>query len=355
MEDTILTGDLLFPHGTERATIHISDGRIESVDLGEISREKDAISGLIVPGLIDMHTHVGDHGARGHLPADLKEVVFPGGIKHGYLEGSSAEDRVASIRSSLKELSPGVSRILDFREGGIDGIQLLKRAIDPGMPEVHAFGRAGPDDDLDDLLEMASGIGMPSLAPDLEGIRKTCNDHNKPFAIHVSELFREDISPVLELEPDLVIHMVSGSKDDWSDLTAAGISVAVCSRANSAFSIDVPLYEMVSSGLSIGLGTDNAISTKQDMFREMEQAWLLLRHGGMEGSAAAEKVFSMASGKDIGDLSLIPKITSQTMWWESGWPRKGDRADMFVIQYNGRIDPFSKIVRFTGQKDIIWY
>ncbi len=358
MGTVILSGKLLFPDGVQEATIGVKDGIIDFVDIGSTSTsDDDTITGTIIPGLLDLHSHIGDHGARGYLPHSLEEVVFPGGSKEMFLEKASHQDMIGSIRSSLEEILPGVTRILDFREGGIEGIGLLEEATPPGSPIVYAFGRPKGEDDINELVNIASGIGIPCLVPGLEGIREICKRAKKPFSIHVSELFREDIGKVIELDPDLVIHMISGNKDDWGQLSERSIPVAVCPRANQAFGLDVPLKDMLDEGLLIGLGTDNALAVRQDMFREMESAWMLLRKGGSEGIEASVQVFDMAVGRTIGGSDLISMLPGFTPWWKTGWPRVGEPAHLSLIKGSTTDDHemiISDIVRFKGQNDVSW-
>ena len=101
MGTIILSGKILFPDGVQEATIGVKDGVIDFVDIGSTSTsDSDAIRGTIIPGLFDLHSHIGDHGARGYLPYSLEEVVFPGGSKDAFLEKTSHEHLVGSIRSS---------------------------------------------------------------------------------------------------------------------------------------------------------------------------------------------------------------------------------------------------------------
>jgi len=359
MGRTILTGDLILPDGHERCTIGVVDGRIEYVDIGETVRDGDGevVRGSIYPGLFDMHAHLGDHGARGHLPPSLEDTVLPGGLKHRFLENASGASLLSSIRASIRELSTGTTRVLDFREGGIEGVKVLRAASEDTGPRIHPLGRPEKGDDPETLIDTSDGLGMPSLESCTPELRELCRNEGKVFALHASELFREDMDRLLELDPDLVVHMVSGTRDDWRALAERNIPVAVCPRANRTFSLGVPLSRMMDEGLMIGLGTDNALSVRQDMFREMEEAWMLLRTAGMEGSEAAYRVFMMAAGASLAGSSLLNKLPGGGRMWGSGWPRVGDEAHLLIIDTGvGEMtaDPVSHIVRFAGSEDVLW-
>lgn len=361
MVSTLLRGHILYPDGPRPGEVLVTDGVITDVseqghhEIGDLN----IVKGLIIPGLIDAHTHLGDHLARGDLPHDLGDVVFPGGIKHRFLEGSDRADLVRSVKNSILELNPGVSTVIDYREGGHSGINILEEARKGTSINIITLARPGGSEDPATLLDRAAGFGISSLSADnIEELRKAASDRDAVFSVHASELYREEVDLITSLHPDQVVHMVSGTASDWRSLSDEGIPVAVCPRSNLAFSIPVPLFEMMESGLSLSLGTDNSISVRQDMFREMEAAWMLLRKGKLSGEAAARDVFDMATGKNILDTPLMKKISPGRNWGEDGWPGIGDPANLSVLKYpesdKWMRDPFSFVVRFCTRSDVLY-
>jgi len=355
MTQHLLRGRILYPDDWGEGAILLEDGRI--LDVSDSPRNDltgdEVHEGLIVPGLIDMHTHLGDHGARGYLPASLEKTVLPGGVKHRYLSTSTREEKIASIRSSIEEVRPGTTLILDYREGGAAGLDLLADAMKDGGPLICPLARIEEGDDPLQVLDRSWGIGQPSLMKGLQDLRKMAAEKNKLFSIHASELFREEIDDILELHPDHVVHMISGTEDDWNALSDESVPVTVCPRSNLAYGLEPPIAGMIEQGLMISLGSDNALSSKQDMFRDMEAAWILLRKGGIEGSEAAIKVFDMASGMMMKGSEIWELLPEWTKWWEPGWPRRGDPAHMFVLRPSTdqlwERDPYSHLVRFTDR------
>lgn len=360
MEKVLLKGEILYPEGWSEGSILLEGSSIldRSDSTGPDLNAERTFSGLIIPGLMDMHTHLGDHGARGHLPASLQETVFPGGIKHRYLSDSPDRELIRSIRSSLLEVHPGVTLILDYRERGIHGLDLLSEAVKTGGPMVCPLTRVLGGEDPEKALGRSCGIGQPSLTGDLKSLRDLVRRSGKLFSVHASELFREDITTIIELGPDQLVHMISGTMDDWRAIGDENIPVVICPRSNQAYGMRPLLPEMLSADLSISLGTDNSISSRQDMFREMEAAWLLLRSGGMEGSEASRTVFDMAVGASMQDDRIWDVLPSWTKWWDKEWPRKGDPGHLFMIErpegdlWKG--DPFSQLVRFSDQSQVIF-
>ncbi|MCK5773418.1 MAG: amidohydrolase family protein [Thermoplasmata archaeon] len=361
MGNLLLSGDILYPEGLRDGWIHIEKGLIQAVSEGERPEfEGDCrhIEGVIIPGLIDLHTHMGDHLARGAVPPTLEEAVFPGGYKHRKLEQATYEDIVDSISNSIMELQPGVTEALDFREGGKVGMNALREATTKHDMRVIGLGRPARGEDITDLLELSDGLGIPSITNDLDDIRELARGDDKIFAVHASEGFRDDIDLITRLEPDLVIHMIKGTREDWNALSRESIPVAVCPRSNLAFGLDVPLDDMLDEGLRLGLGTDNSMTSVQDIFSEMKCAWNLLHRSGDRGSDPAREVFEMAAGSFIGGSRLEEMISSTTRWWEGGWPDPGDAPLLSVVRRpdddKWKQDPFSHIVRCIGQEDLLF-
>jgi cytosine/adenosine deaminase-related metal-dependent hydrolase len=360
MEQVQLKGDILYRDGWSEGSILLEGSRIIDVSpsSGSDLKADIVIEGCIFPGFMDMHTHLGDHGARGPLPTSLEETVFPGGIKHDFLTRSSEEELISSIRSSIKEVHPGVTFILDFREGGSRGLELLRAAVKDGGPHICPLTRVNDGDEITTLLQESCGVGQPSLSRDALPIRTAARENGKMFSVHASELYREDIHLIMELHPDQLVHMISGTRSDWETVVDAEIPVVVCPRSNQAFKMGTPLRDMLDAGLSLSLGTDNSISMKQDFFREMEAAWLLLRSGGMEGSEASRIVFEMAVGLTLENNEIWDFLPPWTKWWESSWPGKGDPAHLFTIERPGgrlwKNDPYSQLVRFTDRSQVLF-
>jgi cytosine/adenosine deaminase-related metal-dependent hydrolase len=360
MNSDLLSGHMITGDGPVRINILVEGGRISQVSGDEIEPgpETARYEGIILQSLADMHTHMGDNLARGDLPPNLSDVVLPGGMKHEFLERTPRSQLTRSMRSSLDELGPGVSFTLDYRESGSKGLEVLNEALSFSDPMVFPLTRVVPGDDPKDLLERSAGFGIPSLSGDLDHLREITGKAGKIFSIHASETYREDAEALISLQPDQVVHMISGTISDWRMLAELKIPVAVCPRSNAAYGMRVPLKEMVAEGLILNLGTDNAISSRQDMFREMEHAWYLLRTSGITGENAARKIFEMASGWNLKETSLGRMITEYGIDISGEPPGIGQLANLSVIRYPASekwLDaPFSHIVRFASRSDVLY-
>jgi cytosine/adenosine deaminase-related metal-dependent hydrolase len=87
---------------------------------------------LVIPGLVNAHTHIADSigkdiAAGRRLDARVHPVF---GAKKKILENSRPEHLKAFIRSSaISMMKKGIVAFADFREGGPEGVGLLREAI----------------------------------------------------------------------------------------------------------------------------------------------------------------------------------------------------------------------------------
>jgi cytosine/adenosine deaminase-related metal-dependent hydrolase len=129
--------DLIF---VERGFIQISDNgiitrvgsdrEISPMDTGSLIYDAEGL--LLLPGLINSHTHVGDSIAKDFTSdPDLSSTVDPiVGIKRKILSRTDPIQLEAFMRySAVSMLKSGTVAFADFREGGPDGVRLLRRAV----------------------------------------------------------------------------------------------------------------------------------------------------------------------------------------------------------------------------------
>lgn len=92
----------------------------------------DADGFIILPGFINGHTHMGDSiGKDVSSSADLNSRVHPHySIKKTILDKTPQPQLVQMIRNTiLSMINKGVTTFADFREGGLEGVNLLKTAL----------------------------------------------------------------------------------------------------------------------------------------------------------------------------------------------------------------------------------
>ncbi|MBU4031601.1 MAG: amidohydrolase family protein, partial [Candidatus Thermoplasmatota archaeon] len=93
----------------------------------------------------------------------------------------------------------------------------------------------------------------------------------KVFSLHASEAKREDFQKILELKPDLLVHMVHASDDDMESCASAGIPVVICPGSNAYFGLKPPLRKMLDAGITVCLGSDNAMLSEPNMLEELRK------------------------------------------------------------------------------------
>lgn len=304
---------------------------------------------LILPGLVNAHTHIGDSFAFPAPKGTLEETVGPpDGYKHRILRTVSREKMVAGMVSSLEIMRrSGTSTFIDFREGGLLGIDELKEAISGGrgMPRAVVLGRpvsSSPNSaELSEILRASDGFGlsaMRDLSPDLLlRASSAARSAGKRFAFHASESQREDIDKLLKLRPDFVVHMAGATDDDLTACAAAGIPVVVCPRSNMFFGIKVDIPRMLRAGLVVALGTDNGMIASPDMFEEMRAAY----GSGRKAGLTPLDVVGMAAlgGRKV--LSAPAIIT----------PEIGARDDLAIVRVRGD-DPLLEMCSTAGPDNV---
>ena len=89
----------------------------------------DAENKIVCPRFINAHTHIGDSIIKDEGDGlSLDEMVKPPyGIKHVALESAEDDELIEAMRQSMWEMyNLGISHFIDYREGGLDGVKLLK-------------------------------------------------------------------------------------------------------------------------------------------------------------------------------------------------------------------------------------
>jgi cytosine/adenosine deaminase-related metal-dependent hydrolase len=281
----IVSGKIYAEGGFIDGYVRFENGVITEVSEGK-HRGKSLAEGIILPYLSSCHTHIGDACLRGKIDrsASLEELVKPpGGLKHTLLAKQSDAEMIESMGAAIDEMRYfGVGRFIDFREGGLKGLMLLKQAIsDHNYPVPIILSRPEgltySEQEVDSLLDGSDGIGISAVRDwpfdQLSLLASHVRDRGKVLAMHASEAVREDISKVLGLDPDLLVHMSSASAKDLEACKDADVPVVVCPRSNAGFGIKLDIAKMIDAGLDVCLGTDNAMLNNLSIIDEMRAAY----------------------------------------------------------------------------------
>ncbi len=275
-------GEILTDQGFITGYVGIEDGQGSGDVRKGTPPEKPVAKGVILPSCFNAHTHLGDsfiHYKELQLPRSVRDLVAPPtGLKHRLLKQASEQEIQQGIQRSLAEMTAsGTSCFCDFREGGIIGIFQMRKALKHHIIDSVILSRplqmVYDRDELDRLLQNSDGIGLSSISDwepsEIEKIAAYVRKKKKLFALHASEVDREDIDCVLDLHPNLLVHMIAATKADLERVKDANIPIVVCPRSYQFFRLKHNLVHMKKSGVCLLLGTDNAMINTPDVLEEV--------------------------------------------------------------------------------------
>jgi cytosine/adenosine deaminase-related metal-dependent hydrolase len=260
---------------------------------------------LMMPGLINSHTHIGDSIAKDiGIDFDVEKKIHPiSGFKQKILKNSDKSHLRSFVKNScISMIRKGITTFIDFREGGIEGINLLKNAVSniPIRPII--LGRIEYYQDfknikknisipelrkqeLRNLLISCDGLGISGPNEFSDSTLRYFAKMNKIRAIHSAETeesnkISQKISKKTETQrallskPHFLVHMTYASKRDLAIVAKNKISIVVCPRANGTLAEGIPdVNLMFDVGCNVAMGTDNVMINSPDMFREMDYLW----------------------------------------------------------------------------------
>ncbi|MBO4247633.1 amidohydrolase family protein [Halomicrobium sp. IBSBa] len=260
LEGTVLVGESFEP---VTGRVVVEDGRIEAIE------ETDTAStDIILPAFVNAHTHLGDAVAKdAAVGLSLEAAVAPpDSLKHRRLAEADRTELVTAMRRTLRFMQrTGTVSTLDFREFGIEGARTLREAAEPLSIDPFVFGSGDAS-----VLDVADGFGASGANDDDFGPqRDAAADRGVPFAIHAGEPDQTDIHPALDLEPDLLVHMVHAAGEHLERVAEQSVPVAVCPRANTVLGVGRPPIRDLLDHTTVALGTDNVMLNPPSMFREM--------------------------------------------------------------------------------------
>lgn len=281
------SGTVITSEGPVDGYVLIEDGIVKEIAEGKCP-DTPVHKGIIMPPLVNGHTHCADCGVNVPKNIDLDGLVGPGGLKHRYLS-ETPKDVLSGNMKKYSELSRsnGIGTFIDFREGGLEGCVLLREAV----PGAFIMGRPVSEEfdpkEIDRILEVADGIGISGIDDmpysHIEAVADYVESKGRMFGIHASEGKRDDIDKILALSPSFVVHMASAAKRDLVRCADEDVPIVVCPRSNRFFGLVPPLALMEECGNETILGTDNAMLCSPDLREEAKQYISVLESQGGTG------------------------------------------------------------------------
>lgn len=278
---------------------------------------------LMVPGFINSHIHIGDSFAKEKgFNMNLNEVVAPPyGLKHELLRNVTKDLKLTAIKNAILEmLSNGITCFVDFRERGIEGINILKEALKDSPIFFLILGRFKNSIDVESIFTHANGIGLASydnISPKIKETLKICKEKSKKLiACHCAELVRDD-SLIKEMCDDdlvdIIVHGTQFTREDLEIIKKKKKALILCPRCNGYFGVGFPpINEISRLEIPISLGTDNVMANSTDLFEEMRYLYRISRVLDKKQKISAKELLKMVTinaaknfkmEEDIGSIS----------------------------------------------------
>ncbi len=337
--DTLYTADYLVTQNDGRDIIHkgalaVAGGRIACVghtDVLEIlypeARRVDLGNAVLMPGLINAHTHVPMSLLRGFsddkaLMDWLTQDIFPQEAK---LTPELVE--LGALFSFAEMVRGGTTAFYDmymhehsvFRAADSIGIRgVLGESTTQYFPSLSCKDEEAYADYARSLAEACKGHPRlrSAIVPHapyttnpglLQRCRALADETGSLFGMHLAETKGETETclknfgmrpvPYCEsiglLRPDTTFfHMVEADGHELDMLAANSCAVTHCPASNMKLASGVaPVMQMVQRGLGVGLGTDGPASNNaQNMLRELYVASLLHKVNALDPTACSAQL-----------------------------------------------------------------
>jgi len=384
--DDVIENGLICVKGTQIVRV---ENRPPDIPLPAATETIDTAGGLILPGLVNTHTHLPMTLFRGladDLPLDtwLNEHIFPAESRHINPETV----RIGTLLAVAEMLLSGTTTCCDgyfFEDVVAEAIAPtgLRAVVGQGIIDFPAPGIPDPSRNIQtavDFLDRWKGrhpLITPSVfchspytcsASTLEAAKKLAGDAAVLFQIHTAEtrneveqsLAEHGLSPIAHLERigildqnTLLVHCVHLSPDDITAITKTGAKISHNPESNMKLAAGIaPIPALLSAGLTVGLGTDGCASNNNlDLFGEMDTTAKLHKVIAQDPTVLdARQVLKMATIDSARALGL-GDIT--------GSLEVGKEADVIVLDtkrphLTPLYKPWSQVVYAARGSDVVY-
>jgi len=321
----------------------------------------DARGGIIMPGLVNTHTHLPMALFRGladDLPLSkwLNEYIFPAEANHIHPESV----RLGALLSGAEMLLSGTTTCCDgyFYEDHVAAAMNdigMRTILGQGVIDFPAPGVPNPEGNIDNAITFIlkwkniSPLITPSIfchspytcsEATLKKAKEAADANGVLFQIHAAETKDEYVSiqtkhhitPIKYLDKigildqnTLLVHAVWLDDDDIEIIAKRRANVSHNPESNMKLASGIaPVPALLKAGVTVGLGTDGCASNNNlDLFSEMDTAAKLHKVNAMDPTLMdAVTVLKMATIEGARSLGLQDITGSLEI---------GKQADVIII------------------------
>ncbi|BDI31378.1 N-ethylammeline chlorohydrolase [Capsulimonas corticalis] len=388
----------------EDGEVVVEDGRIAAVRarVSGSTADRDFGDAVLAPGFVNAHTHLEYTVQRGFL----EDVPFFPWVRalNAAKAHLSPDDWLMSSRLGAMEcLAGGITTIGDNTDAGVtmtvaseSGLRATiyqeifgiddREPIAPILEALRGKIEAHRRFASDRVRAGVSPHALYTLRPELlRALAEYLRVESLPSSIHIAESPAESalmergegpfwemylrrgitwtppgVSPTRYADDlgllnagTLAIHCVQQDESDIAAVANSGASIVHCPKSNAKLGAGIaPLARWLKTeGLTVGLGTDSAVSNNTlDMFEEMRAALLMQR--GVQRDVEA------VSARDVMRMATLGG--AEAMGWGdvTGSLTPGKRADLAAIRLSRphttpATDPYSALVYSARADDVV--
>jgi cytosine/adenosine deaminase-related metal-dependent hydrolase len=364
------------------------------------ARVEDFGQSVILPGLVNTHTHLELTALRGYLENEESDFfAWLRKLTLARLERMTADDLLVSATwGACEAVRAGITCVGDASDSALTSMRALR---DVGLRGVVFQESFGPDPRLvdenfaklktkvDQLREFESGLVRAGVSPhapytvcraQLELIADFAIAEKRQLMMHAAEsaaeesflrdgtgLFAEGLARrgiewtppgtstiqylhragILDTQP-LLAHCIRVDDEDIETLSETGSKVAHCPKSNAKLGHGrAPLAKFIQAGVTVGLGSDSVASNNTcDLIEEARFALL----SAQNPSLAASHMLAAATTGGAQCLGLEEKGI--------GVLREGAQADLVAVGLDGVhqvpvYDPVTTLVFSSSGRDVL--
>jgi 5-methylthioadenosine/S-adenosylhomocysteine deaminase len=378
----------------EKGAVAVSGDRIVEVGTEAVlaascqaAKTIDARGGIIMPGLVNTHTHAAMSLFRGladdlPLTSWLNDYIFKAEARWLNPESVFA----GTLLSCAEMVLSGTTTFCDgyfFEDAVAAAVQQsgMRAILAQGIVDFAAPGVPDPKENVAEavrFIERWHGK-TPLITPGLfchspytcseetlKEARRVADETGSLFQIHVAETQKEvketeqrqGTSPVQYLDRigvlkarTLLVHAIWVNEADIACMARHRVGVSVATESEMKLASGVaPVPEFLENGLAVGIGTDGSASNNNlDMFQEMDTTTKLHKVKRLDPTVMdARQVLALATRSGAEAIGLGKQIGSL---------EKGKKADLIIIDTHKPhltplYDPVSHLIYAASGSDV---